>query len=178
MSRLANKSIPIPEGVGVSIHPDYAEIKGPKKTVQVKIYPQVEVKAEANEIHVSHKDKNIKLNDPMVGTIWSLLKNTLTGVSEGFKLKLELVGVGYRAQAKGSELNLTLGFSHPVVYTLPEDVVAETPAQTEIVLSSHDNQLLGQVAAEIRSYRFPECYKGKGIKFAGQVIALKETKKK
>ena len=178
MSRLANKSIPIPKGVVVSIHADYAEVKGPKKTVQVKIYPQVGVKADNGEIHVSGKDKNANAKDPMIGTIWSLLKNTMIGVSEGFKLKLELVGVGYRAQAKGSEINLTLGFSHPVVYQLPKDVIAETPSQTEIVLSSHDNQLLGQVAAEIRSYRFPECYKGKGIKFAGQVIKLKETKKK
>lgn len=123
-------------------------------------------------------EKNKAASKVVLGTMWALLKNTLIGVSEGFKIKLELVGVGYRAAAQGQKLNLTLGFSHPVVFDVPKEVTVETPAQTEIVLSSYDNQLLGQVAAEIRSYRFPECYKGKGIKFAGQVIVLKETTKK
>ncbi len=178
MSRLANKSILIPKGVVVSIHPDYAEIKGDKNTVKVKIFPHIALTTEGSEIRVAHKNREQKSADPMIGTVWSLIKNALTGVSEGFKVKLELVGVGYRAQAKGQELNLTLGFSHPVTYTVPKDVVVETPSQTEVVLSSHDNQLLGEVAAKIRSYRYPECYKGKGIKFSGEKIVLKETKKK
>lgn len=178
MSRLANKPIFIPKGVVVTIHSDCAEIKGQKETVKIKIFPQVAVTTEGDEIRVTHKDKALKAADPMIGTVWALIKKTVKGVSEGFKIRLELVGVGYRAQAQGKKLNLTLGFSHPVVYDIPEKVTVETPSQTEIVLFSHDSQLLGQVAAEIRSYRYPECYKGKGIKFAGEKIVLKETKKK
>jgi len=178
MSRLANKFILIPKGVAVTVHPDYAEIKGHKNTVKIKIFSSMNVTTEGNEIRVTQKNKNLKKADPMIGTVWALIKNALVGVSEGFKIKLELVGVGYRAQAQGKKLNLTLGFSHPVVYDVPEQVTVETPTQTEIVLSSHDNQLLGQVAAEICSYRPPEPYKGKGVLYTGQKVVRKEAKKK
>ncbi len=179
MSRLANKSIAIPKGIAITYHPDFVEIKGPKKTVQLKVNPQLNIFEEDNAIRVVIKDKkNSKALKAILGTAWANLKNTVKGVSEGFKISLELVGVGYRAAIQGSKLNLTLGYSHPVVFDVPKDVIVEVPSQTEIKLSSFDSQLLGQVAAEIRSYRFPECYKGKGIKFAGEVIKIKETKKK
>jgi len=188
MSRLANKPIAIPKGVTVNIQPQWAELKGPHKTVRIVLHPNIKVADEKGFLKVvvdmdglAKSKRTVKLEkilNTMVGTIWSLLKSNLVGVSEGFKVKLELVGVGYRAQVAGNKINLSLGFSHPVVYNLPKEVTAETPSQTEIVLSCHDKQLLGQVAAEIRSYRPPECYKGKGVKFAGEVIVLKETKKK
>jgi large subunit ribosomal protein L6 len=188
MSRLANKSLAIPKGVTITVKPEWAEIKGPKKTVRINLHPNITVADEKGFLKVSvnvddldKSKRSVKLQkslNVLVGTVWSLLKSNLVGVSEGFKIKLELVGVGYRAQAQGNKINLTLGFSHPLAYELPNEVTAETPTQTEIVLSSHDKQLLGQVAAEIRSYRPPEVYKGKGVKIAGQVIKLKETKKK
>jgi len=179
MSKLANKALNIPKGVTVVVHPDYAEIKGPKKTVQIKLFPKIHLAQENNTLHVSLNNESDKEStDAILGTLWALIRNTFIGVSEGFKIKLDIVGVGYRAQAQGHKLNLTLGFSHPVVFDIPKEVEVKTPSQTEIELFSHDKQLLGQVAAEIRSYRFPECYKGKGIKFAGEVIVLKETKKK
>jgi large subunit ribosomal protein L6 len=178
MSRLANKAIQIPEGVTVTIHSEYVEITGKKKTVEIGINHQIKLEKEGNAIRVIKKNEKSKSKVPMVGTMHASLKNMLKGLSEGFTVKLELSGVGFRALAKNNELNLTLGYSHPLVYKLPKDVIVETPSQTEIILSSHDNQRLGQVAAEIRSFRYPECYKGKGVKFAGEVIVLKETKKK
>lgn len=179
MSKLANKSLNIPKGVTVAIHPDYAEIKGPRKTVQVEIYPKIHLTQENDTLHVSlNRESDKESTDAKLGTQWALIRNTFIGVSEGFKVKLDIVGVGYRAQAQGQKLNLTLGFSHPVPIDIHKDVEVKTPSQTEIELSSHDKQLVGQVAAEIRAWRPPECYKGKGIKFAGEVIVLKETKKK
>jgi large subunit ribosomal protein L6 len=188
MSRLANKPIAIPKGVSVNIQPQWAELKGPHKTVRVLLHQHIKVADEKGflkiEVDPSAIDKSkraaklARTLNAQVGTVWSLLKSNLIGVSEGFRVKLELVGVGYRAAVQGHNINLSLGYSHPIVYNLPKDVSAETPSQTEIVLLCHDKQLLGQVAAEIRSYRPPECYKGKGVKFAGEVIVLKETKKK
>jgi large subunit ribosomal protein L6 len=175
MSRLANKPLVLPKGVTLQVHSDFMEVKGPKKTVKIKLHPGIEVIAESNNVFVKCEKGDQKV---LLGTVWANLRNTFVGVSEGFKLQLVLVGVGYRVQIQGHKLNLTLGFSHPVAYDLPQGVLAESPSQTEIVLSSHDKQLLGQVAAEIRSYRMPECYKGKGIKFLGEVIHLKEVKKK
>ena len=175
MSRLANKPLTLPKGVTIQPHADFVEIKGPKKTVKIALHSEIKVTTEGSQIFVKSEKGNQKA---LVGTVWANLRNTLVGVSEGFKLHLVLVGVGYRVQIQGSKLNLTLGFSHPVAYDLPQGVTAESPSQTEIVLSSHDNQLVGQVAAEIRRYRMPECYKGKGIKFLGEVIHLKEVKKK
>lgn len=175
MSRLANKPLALPKGVTIQLHADSVEVKGPKKTVKILLHPEIVVSTENNNIFVKSEKGTQKA---LLGTVWANLRNTLIGVSEGFKLHLVLVGVGYRVQVQGHKLNLTLGFSHPVAYDLPQGVTAESPSQTEIVLSSHDNQLLGQVAAEIRAYRMPECYKGKGIKFLGEVIHLKEVKKK
>lgn len=175
MSRLANKPLILPKGVTLQVHPDFMEVKGPKKTVKIKLHPEIIVTSEGSSVFVKSEKGNQKV---LLGTVWANLRNTFVGVSEGFKRHLVLVGVGYRVQIQGHKLNLTLGFSHPVVYDLPKDVTAESPSQTEIVLSSHDNQLLGQVAAEIREWRMPECYKGKGIKFLGEVIHLKEVKKK
>lgn len=175
MSRLANKPLVLPKGVTIQSHPDFLEVKGPKKTVKIALHSEIKVTTEGSNVFVKCEKAAQKA---MLGTVWANLRNTLVGVSEGFKLHLVLVGVGYRVQVQGSKLNLTLGFSHPVVYNLPQGVTAESPSQTEIVLLSHDNQLLGQVAAEIRRYRMPECYKGKGIKFLGEVIHLKEVKKK
>lgn len=191
MSRLANMAITLPKNVTVTVAGDKAVIKG-KTSVELLLHPGIVLAQEAGIIHVkkdeeavtgahqnkSVRTKNLRKLNVLAGTTWSLLKNALIGVSDGFKIKLELVGVGYRAQVQGHKINLTLGFSHPVVYELPKNVTAETPSQTEIVLSSFDNTVLGQTAAEIRSYRPPECYKGKGVKYAGEVIVLKETKKK
>lgn len=179
MSRLANKPLTVPKGVTVTLLPDAVEVKGPKKTTQVKIIPELDILQDSNTVRVIVKDPKDSLSaKPMLGTVWSLLKNALEGVSTGFKLQLELVGVGYRAAIQGNKLTLTLGFSHPVEFSVHNDVTVEIPSQTQINLSSFDQQLLGQVAAEIRSFRFPECYKGKGVKFAGEVIKIKETKKK
>ena len=179
MSRLANKPLTIPKGVTVKIDPNGLEVKGPKKTIQFKLVPNITISSENNVIHVSlAPGADEQEYSAMLGTIWANLKNTLQGVSDGFKLHLVLVGVGYRVQIQGHTLNFTLGLSHPVSFDLPSDVTAESPSQTELVLSSHDKQLVGQVAARIRKYRPPECYKGKGIKFLGEVLVLKEVKKK
>jgi large subunit ribosomal protein L6 len=182
MSRLANKPIPVPKGITVSVHPEEVEIKNPKKTVRVKIYPNIGVSQENDGIKVVIKDmkNNFNKSKAMLGTIWALLKNAMEGMSQGFKVELELVGVGYRVAAQGNKLTLTLGYSHPVVFDVHHDVSIELPkdSQTKIILHSTDVQILGQVAAEIRSFRFPECYKGKGIKFANEKIKIKETKKK
>lgn len=177
MSRLAKKPLVIPKGVTVSVHPEFVEVKGPKKTLQIKIIPNIKISTENNTISIRIIDGAEGMK-ALQGTLWANLKNTLIGVSEGFKAQLVLVGVGYRVQVQGQKLNLTLGLSHPVVYELPQGVTAESPSQTELTLLSHDSQLLGQAAAEIRSYRMPECYKGKGIKFLGELIRLKEIKKK
>lgn len=191
MSRLANMPITLPKGVSVTTENNQVTVKG-KKTLVFPLDPHIVLSEEAGLLHIklnsesdvlkqhkkNRRTKVIKNLNTLSGTARSLLNKAVIGVSEGFKLKLELVGVGYRAQVQGNKLNLTLGFSHPVVYELPKEVTAETPSQTEIMLSSHDCQLLGQVAAEIRTYRPPECYKGKGIKYAGEKIILKETKKK
>jgi len=182
MSRLANKPIPIPKGVTVSVHPNNVEIKNPKKTLNVKIAPNIAVSQETDGMKVVVKDKksDIHQSKAMLGTVWALLKNALEGMSQGFKVELELVGVGYRVAAQGNKLTLTLGYSHPVIFDVHKEVVIELPkdSQTKIILHSTDVQLLGQVAAEIRSFRFPECYKGKGIKFVNEKIKIKETKKK
>lgn len=190
MSRLANRPIIIPKNVLVNIHTAYVEIKGTKKTLQMPICDGIKILSTANEINVNididqlgqqRKNNLVKLKKKLkilAGTLWANLKNAIEGVDRGFKLELELIGVGYRAQAQGNKISLSLGYSHPIVYTLPAEVTVEIPNQTEIILLSHDKQILGKVAAEIRAYRLPECYKGKGIKFKNQVIIRKEAKKK
>ena len=184
MSRLPNKPVPIPKGIKIDFHPNFIEVKSEKKTVMIKVFPHIKTVEENNNIYVklqegADRDEQ-KAN---LGTLWALLKNAINGLSKGFERKLSLVGVGYRAAVQGKTLNLTLGFSHPVVLTIPENVDIKTPSQTEIVITSHDKQLLGQVVSKIRAYRPPECYKGKGVRELdsnGKLIpiVMKEIKKK
>lgn len=177
MSRIANAPIAIPNGVDVQIDGQTVSMKGGKGTSELQLHPGVVARVEDGELTVAPANEGG--NDmAMSGTMRALLNNLLIGVTDGFEKKLELVGVGYRAQAQGQKLNLTLGFSHPVVYDLPEGIKAETPSQTEIVISGIDKQRVGQVAAEIRAFRPPEPYKGKGVKYSDERIVRKEAKKK
>ena len=152
-------------------------VKGSKGNLNLDIHDQVAVKQEENELKFSAVNTS-KTSRALAGTMRSLANNMVVGVSEGFTKKLQLNGVGYRAKAAGKTLNLTLGFSHPIDYALPEGVTAETPSQTEIVLSSADKQLLGRVASEVRAFRPPEPYKGKGVRYADEYVRRKEAKKK
>ena len=177
MSRIAKTPVELPSGVEVKLTASTIAIKGAKGQLQMDLHQSVEVKQGENVLTFEARDGS-KLSRAMSGTTRALIGNMVTGVHAGFEKKLQLIGVGYRAQAKGKSLNLTLGFSHPVVYALPEGVTAETPSQTEIVIKGIDKQLVGQVAAEIREYRRPEPYKGKGIRYADEVVRRKEAKKK
>ena len=169
--------ISIPSGVQVSISEQHVSVKGSKGTLEHNVHPLVEVQQQDNMLVFKPRAEQMGAI-AQTGTTRAVLRNLLTGVSKGFEKKLELVGVGYRAQAQGKVLNLTLGFSHPVSYQLPEGVTAETPSQTEILVKGMDKQKVGQVAAEIRGYRPPEPYKGKGVKYADEHIIRKEAKKK
>jgi large subunit ribosomal protein L6 len=152
-------------------------VKGPLGTLKQAIPPRVIVKKDGDKITFAAADET-KQADALSGTARAIVANMVLGVKTGFEKRLQLVGVGYRAQAQGNKLNLTLGFSHPIVHALPDGVKAETPTQTEIIIKGMDRQRVGQVAAEIRAYKPPEPYKGKGVRYAGEVVALKETKKK
>jgi len=175
MSRVANQPVVIPSGVDVKLNGQHLAVKGSKGEMSMDIHGDVCVEHNDNEINIqTEKSKNIA----MAGTMRALINNLVVGVSNGFEKKLELVGVGYRAQAKGKTLNLNLGFSHPVDYPVPEGVKIETPSQTEVVITGSDKQKVGQVAAEIRAFRPPEPYKGKGVKYADERIVRKEAKKK
>ncbi len=175
MSRIANKPVQIPSGVEVKVDGQNVSVKGSNGQLNLQVHPSVSVVQEDGALSVKNSDQQ---SVAMAGTMRSLINNLVEGVSKGFERKLELVGVGYRAQAKGKTLNLSLGFSHPVDYAVPEGVTIETPSQTEIVVKGADKQKVGQVAAEIRSYRPPEPYKGKGVKYADERIIRKEAKKK
>lgn len=177
MSRVAKNPVAIPSGVEVKINPAEISVKGPLGTLTQALDGNVDIRQENGTLLFAAKSAS-KHSRAMSGTLRALINNMVTGVSSGFERKLTLVGVGYRAQAQGDSLNLSLGFSHPVVHKMPAGVKAETPTQTEIVLKSVDKQLLGQVAAEVRAYRAPEPYKGKGIRYADEKVVLKETKKK
>lgn len=177
MSRVANSPVTVPSGVEVKIDAGEISVKGGKTALALAINNDVEVKQDGNVLTFAAKSANKKAN-AMAGTTRALVNNMVVGVSKGFEKKLQLIGVGYRAQAQGKKLNLTLGFSHPIDYELPDGVSAETPSQTEIVLKSADKQLLGQVASEIRAYRPPEPYKGKGVRYADEHVRRKEAKKK
>lgn len=177
MSRVAKSPITLPSGVEIKIDGQELTAKGPKGTQSISIHEFVEVRNEDGVLRVA-PTKESQQAWALAGTTRTLVSNLITGVSVGFERKLELVGVGYRAQAQGKVLNLTLGFSHPVVYEMPEGVTAETPTQTEIVLRGIDKQLLGQVAANVRAYRKPEPYKGKGVRYSGEQVRRKEAKKK
>lgn len=177
MSRVAKNPVSIPAGVEVTFSNGEISVKGSKATLSMPANDKVEIKQEDNVLTFEPKDDSTQAN-AMSGTIRSLVNNMVIGVVQGYEKKLQLIGVGYRAQAQGNKLNLTLGFSHPIVYELPKGLTAETPSQTEIVLKAADKQLLGQVAAEIRAFRPPEPYKGKGVRYADEQVRRKEAKKK
>jgi large subunit ribosomal protein L6 len=177
MSRIANYPVVVPDKVEVSLKPDEISVKGPLGTLTQKVSQRVKIERVENRLEFKMNENSRQAN-ALSGTVRALVANMVTGVTKGFERRLTLVGVGYRAQAQGDKLNLTLGFSHPVVHQLPKGVKAETPTQTEIILKGADKQVVGQVAAEVRRYRSPEPYKGKGVRYTGEQITLKETKKK
>lgn len=177
MSRVANSPVEVPAGVTVNLDGQEISVKGSKGTLAHTISGSVEVTQEDGVLKFVACD-GAKQSRALAGTTRALVNNMMKGATEGFEKKLVLQGVGYRAKAAGKTVDLTLGFSHPVVYTLPEGVSAESPSQTEIVLKSADKQLLGQVAAEIRAFRPPEPYKGKGVRYADEYVRRKEAKKK
>jgi large subunit ribosomal protein L6 len=177
MSRIAKYPVVIPEKVEITIIDAVLTVKGPLGTMKQSIASQVLVKKDGDKVTFAAADESKQAN-AMSGTMRNIVANMVRGVKQGFEKKLQLVGVGYRAQAQGNKVNLSLGFSHPVVHALPDGVKAETPTQTEIVIKGVDRQKVGQVAAEIRAYKPPEPYKGKGVRYVGEVVTLKETKKK
>jgi large subunit ribosomal protein L6 len=177
MSRIAKYPVALPKGVDVSIAAGQISIKGPLGSIARAADPNVEVKKDGEQL-VFTALGNSNHADAMSGTMRALVANMVTGVTKGFERRLALVGVGFRAQAQGDKLNLSLGYSHPVVHQMPKGIKVATPTQTEIVISGIDKQLVGQVAAEVRNHRPPEPYKGKGVRYANEVIVLKETKKK
>lgn len=177
MSRVAKNPVVIPAGVEVKFGATEVSVKGALGTLSTPLCADVDVKLEDNQLTFAAKNDS-KFARAMSGTLRALLNNMVTGVSKGFEKKLQLVGVGYRAQAQGDTLNLSLGFSHPVAHKMPEGVKVETPSQTEVIVKGADKQQVGQVAAEIRAYRSPEPYKGKGVRYVDEVVVLKETKKK
>jgi large subunit ribosomal protein L6 len=177
MSRIAKYPVALPKGVEVNMASGQISVKGPLGTIARATDPNVEMKKEGEELLFKALG-NSNHADAMSGTMRALVANMVQGVTKGFEKRLALVGVGFRAQAQGDKLNLSLGFSHPVVHQMPKGVKVATPTQTEIVITGIDKQLVGQVAAEVRNHRPPEPYKGKGVRYAGEVIVLKETKKK
>ncbi len=176
MSRVGKNPIVIPAGVEVSVG-EKITVKGPLGTLKAAAHPAVKMVVEGQSVSVSKVDGAVN-GGAMWGTMRANLNNMVTGVSTGFQKKLQLVGVGYRAQAQGDTLNLSLGFSHPVAHKMPAGVKVECPTQTEILIKGSDKQQVGQVAAEVRAYRKPEPYKGKGVRYADEVVVIKETKKK
>ena len=177
MSRIANAPVEIPSGVEVSFNGSEVSVKGTKGSLTRTIPSDVEVTQEGTALKASARNA-AKKSVALAGTTRALLNNMVVGVSQGFEKKLTLVGVGYRAKAQGSKLDLTLGFSHPVAYAVPEGIKVETPSQTEIIVSGADKQVVGQVAADIRAYRPPEPYKGKGVRYTDEHVVRKEAKKK
>ena len=177
MSRVADNPVKIVDGVTVDIKGQEVKVDGPKGSLSMTVNALVDLKVEERLV-VFVPNGNDRKSEAMAGTTRALVQNMVLGVSEGFEKRLELQGVGYRAQAKGNQVSLQLGFSHPVDYELPEGISAETPSQTEIVISGNDKQQVGQVCAEIRGFRPPEPYKGKGIRYQGEYVRRKEAKKK
>lgn len=173
MSRVAKQPIVVPKGVDITISAEEITVKGPKGTLSLKKPAGVDLKVENGEGQISSAEGDLAMG----GTIRAIVANMVKGVSEGFERKLELVGVGYRASVQGRDLNLNLGFSHPVVFTAPEGITIETPTQTEVLVKGTDKQRVGEVAAKIRGFRPPEPYKGKGVRYSGENIIRKEAKK-
>ncbi|MDX9943547.1 MAG: 50S ribosomal protein L6 [Azonexus sp.] len=176
MSRVGKNPVVLPAGVEVSIA-EQIVVKGPLGTLKIAANPAVNVSLEGQNLTVT-PNSAVENASAMWGTMRANLNNMVVGVSKGFERKLQLVGVGYRAQAQGDVLNLSLGFSHPVAHKMPAGVKVECPTQTEILIKGSDKQMVGQVAAEVRAYRKPEPYKGKGVRYADEVVVIKETKKK
>jgi large subunit ribosomal protein L6 len=177
MSRIARQPVTLPKGVEAKIDGSTVTIKAQKGSLTLVLHPNVQVANDNGVLKVAVREGHPEA-DASAGTARALLANAVVGVTKGFEKKLELVGVGYRAQAQGKTLNLTLGFSHPVAYKVPDGITIETPSQTEIVIKGLDRQKVGQVAADIRGYRPPEPYKGKGVRYTTERVVLKEAKKK
>ena len=176
MSRVAKNPVAIPTGVEVALSATEIAIKGPLGRLSRTLHPAVSIERQGDTLVCAARPG--MEGNAMSGTMRALVNNMVAGVTKGFERKLNLVGVGYRAQAQGDKLNLSLGFSHPVVHVMPAGIKVETPTQTEILIKGIDKQLVGQVAAEVRAYREPEPYKGKGVRYADEVVVIKETKKK
>jgi len=174
MSRIAKAPIALPSGTDLKVEGTRVMVKGPKGTLELQLHPRVSLVADGSEITVKPANDS---DLPMAGTFRSLVNNLVVGVTEGFEKKLTLVGVGYRAQVQGNNLTLSLGFSHPVEYLAPQGITIEVPSQTEVVVKGCDKQKVGQVAAEIRAFRPPEPYKGKGVRYADEKVVRKEAKK-
>ena len=177
MSRVAKNPISLPQGVDVVLSEDLISVNGPLGSMSLPLNPAVKIEKVEGSL-LCKAIEGAENADALSGTLRAIVANMVTGVSKGFERKLNLVGVGYRAQVQGDSLNLTLGFSHPVSHKMPLGIKCETPSQTEIIVKGVDKQQVGQVAAEIRAYRPPEPYKGKGVRYSDEVIVLKETKKK
>lgn len=177
MSRVAKAPITVPAGVTITLNGQDLVVKGKNGELTIDVNPAVEVVVDGNVIRTNPRD-GFENADAQAGTARALINNLVTGVTEGFSRKLELVGVGYRAKAEGKVLNLSLGFSHPVVFEVPNGITVETPSQTEVLVKGADKQQVGQVAANIRAYRKPEPYKGKGVRYANENVRRKEAKKK
>ena len=175
MSRVAKNPVDLPSGVEVKMSGRNIQVKGPKGELSLDLHPTVDMVHEDNQLRLAATTEDSAM--AMAGTMRALVSNMVTGVSIGYEKKLTIVGVGYRAQAQGNSLNLSLGFSHPVVYQIAKGVSVETPSQTEIVVSGTDKQLVGQTAAEIRRFRPPEPYKGKGVRYADEQVRRKQAKK-
>jgi len=177
MSRIAKYPVTVPDKVQVTVDKSKVVVKGPLGTLERSFGPEIVVKMEQGKVTFAAANES-KAANAMSGTMRATVANMVLGVKEGFSKKLNLVGVGYRAQAQGNKLNLSLGFSHPIVHSLPDGIKAETPTQTEIVIKGVDRQKVGQVAAEVRAYKPPEPYKGKGVRYSDEKVVIKETKKK
>ncbi len=177
MSRVGKMPVAVPQGAEVTLSPEWITVKGPLGTLQQPLSGLVTVEQADGHLKFAVANDSREAN-AMSGTLRALVNNMVNGVTKGFEKKLNLVGVGYRAQAQGDKLNLSLGFSHPVVHQMPEGVTCATPTQTEILIKGIDRQSVGQVAAEVRAYRPPEPYKGKGVRYSDEVVVIKETKKK
>ena len=177
MSRVAKNPVTVPAGVEVKFGTDKLTVKGKNGELSFPLTEDVTIELNDDQLTFAAANSTKQAN-AMSGTVRALVNNMVKGVAEGFEKKLQLIGVGYRAQAQGKVLNLSLGFSHPIAYEMPEGVSVQTPSQTEIVLTGADKQAVGQVAAEIRSFRSHEPYKGKGVRYVGEVVVMKETKKK
>lgn len=177
MSRVANNPVDIPSGVEINVSGGTVRVKGPKGEMSQNLHESVAMNQEDKTLTFAAKDGS-KQSKALAGTMRSLINNMVTGVSQGFEKKMTIIGVGYRAAVQGKKLNLTLGFSHPVNYPIPEGINIECPSQTEIVVKGADKQRVGQVASEIRAYRPPEPYKGKGVRYTDEHVIRKEAKKK